>query len=236
MVAHMSLILHYAPDNASLIVRRALEEAGLPYRTVLVDRASRAQDSAAYRALNPAGLIPALETAQGPIFETAAILLWLSGMAPRLAPAGGTAERASVLKWLIFTSNTLHAGLRMTFYPEKYTGPDAQARAALRTTVQARLARDLAMLDDAYPTDAAFFTGNAPCVLDLYLGPLLRWCALYPEGASDWFDLTRYARLARMTRALEQRPATHAAQAAEGLGPTPFSAPNFANPPEGSAT
>ena len=40
-------VLHYAPDNASLIVRLALEEMGLPYRTVLVDRARREQDGAA---------------------------------------------------------------------------------------------------------------------------------------------------------------------------------------------
>ena len=58
----MNYRLHYAPDNASLIIRLALEEIGVPYETVLVDRRSRAQDTTAYRALNPAGLIPVLET------------------------------------------------------------------------------------------------------------------------------------------------------------------------------
>lgn len=46
--------LHYAPDNASLIIRLALEEIGVPYDTVLVDRAAQAQTLPAYRALNPA--------------------------------------------------------------------------------------------------------------------------------------------------------------------------------------
>lgn len=232
----MTLTLHYAPDNASLIVRLALEEAGLPYRTVLVDRKTRAQDGPAYRALNPAGLIPVLETPQGPIFETGAILLWLSEQAPGLAPAPGDARRGALLTWLFFTSNTLHTGLRMTFYPEKYAGPDTQAQTALRTTVQTRLTGDLGLIDAAYGADAPFFIGEAPCLLDLYLAPLLRWCALYPDGQTGWFDLARYPRLARMVHALEQRPATHAAQRAEGLGPAPFSAPVHANPPEGSAT
>ncbi|MCB1329029.1 MAG: glutathione S-transferase N-terminal domain-containing protein, partial [Maritimibacter sp.] len=71
------LCLHYAPDNASLIIRIALEELGLPYETRLVDRQAEAQKSPAYLALNPQGLIPVLETPEGPIFETAAILLWL---------------------------------------------------------------------------------------------------------------------------------------------------------------
>ncbi len=30
--------LHYAPDNASLIIRLVLDGAGIPYRTALVNR------------------------------------------------------------------------------------------------------------------------------------------------------------------------------------------------------
>jgi len=69
--------LHYAPDNASLIIRLALDEIGAPYEAVLVDRQAEAQKAPAYLAMNPAGLIPVLETPQGPMFETGAILLWL---------------------------------------------------------------------------------------------------------------------------------------------------------------
>ena len=80
-------VLHYAPDNASLIVRLALEEMGIAYRTVLVDRSRNEQRSAAYLRVNPTGLIPALETPEGPMWETGAILLWLSETHGALAPA-----------------------------------------------------------------------------------------------------------------------------------------------------
>ena len=70
--------LHYAPDNASLIIRLALEAQGVAYDTCLVDRAAQGQSAPAYRALNPHGLIPALQTPDGPMFETGAILLWLA--------------------------------------------------------------------------------------------------------------------------------------------------------------
>lgn len=91
-------LLHYAPDNASLVVRLALEELRQPCRTALVDRATRQQDRAAYRALNPAGPIPVPKTPDGPIFETAAILLWLSKRpgAPEAVPAFAAATRARV--------------------------------------------------------------------------------------------------------------------------------------------
>ena len=80
------LRLHYAPDNASLCIRLALEELGLPYETVLVNRATHAQRSPAYLALNPNGLIPVLETPDGPLFETGAILLWLADTHGGLRP------------------------------------------------------------------------------------------------------------------------------------------------------
>ena len=85
----MTYILHYAPDNASLIIRLALEHAQVPYRDVLVDRAAVAQRSAEYLALNPNGLIPVLETPEGPLFETGAILLWLADTHGSLGQAIG---------------------------------------------------------------------------------------------------------------------------------------------------
>ena len=105
----MSYVLHYAPDNASLVIRLALEHIGAPYRCALVDRSQAAQRSDAYMALNPNGLIPTLETDQGPIFETGAILLWLADRHGGLGPAPDSAERADFLKWLFFVSNTVHS-------------------------------------------------------------------------------------------------------------------------------
>ncbi|MCX8224579.1 MAG: glutathione S-transferase, partial [Sulfitobacter sp.] len=136
-----SYILHYAPDNASLIIRLALEALGQPYRTVLVDRAASAQTSPAYLALNPHGLIPVLECPDGAIFETGAILLWLTDRHGELGPKVHSPKRADFLKWLFFISNTVHPALRMTFYPEKYAGADARHQAALRSTMQAALSR-----------------------------------------------------------------------------------------------
>ncbi len=115
----MTYVLHYAPDNASLIVRLALEHRRIPYRTKLVDRAARGQDAPGYRALNPHGLIPVLETRQGPLFETGAILLWLADTHGGLGPAPHAPDRGDFLKWLFYVSNTLHPALSMMFYPEK---------------------------------------------------------------------------------------------------------------------
>lgn len=218
-------VLHYAPDNASLIVRLLLEEAGLPHRTALVDRATRAQDSAAYRALNPAGLIPVLETPDGPLAETGAILLWLAdrhGLAPAVRDAG----RAPFLHWLFFLSNTVHAEMRRMFYPDVYAPEGAAAAHHAGTT--ALLHRHFTLLDAAAARQPALFAPPMPTAL--YAATLARWAALYPRGQTGWFAPGHYPQLARLAAAMDARPATRRAALAEGLGEAPFTAPAIPRP------
>ena len=228
--------LHYAPDNASLIVRLALEELGVPYRTALVDRANQGQLAPAYLRLNPHGLIPVLETPSGPVFETAAILLWLADTHGALAPAPEHRDRGAFLKWLFFTSNTVHAGMRLLFYAEKYAGPGAAVQFALRRQMQKVMATHLARLDELAGGDCPVFNAIPITALDLYIPTLLRWMALYPRGDTGWFNLAATPNLAVHAARIEARASVQLAINAEGLGETPFTNPRPATPPEGSAT
>lgn len=228
MVRSMSdlLRLHYAPDNASLCVRLALEMAALSYDTVLVDRVARGQKDPAYLALNPNGLIPTLETPDGVLFETGAVLLWLADTSPgTLFPAPAAPERTKALTWLFWIANTLHPTLRMLFYPDQYAS-DPQS---LHTLTRQRLVDQLTLIDTAWPD-----IGDIP-LLQCYLAPLLRWSALYGRD-TIWFALADYPNLATFAARFETTPAARAAANAEGLGAKPFSAPALPNPPEGSAT
>lgn len=226
--------LHYAPDNASLVIRLALEEMGLPFETVLVDRRRNEQSGVAYRTLNPNGLIPVLETPQGPIFETAAILLWLADRHGQLAPAADSPERAAFLKWLFFASNTLHADLRLLFYPEKYI--DAAQAETLRAGIRPRLRHHLQLLETEAKNAPEWLSPDQPSVLTWYLACMMRWMAVYPQQSDrSWFQLADTPHLQDILMRLESRSATRAAALAEGLGATPFTSPSPANPPEGSA-
>ncbi|WP_171234018.1 glutathione S-transferase family protein [Ruegeria sp. HKCCA6837] len=226
--------LHYIPDNASLVIRLVLEEIGAPFDTVLVDRRQNAQDSTAFRALNPNGQIPVLETLQGPIFETAAILLWLSEQHGQLAPAKDDPERAGFLKWLFFASNTLHADLRIVFYAEKYIDPRQADK--LRAATHPRLRRHLQLLDAMAKSAPGWFCADHPSVLTYYVACMMRWKALYPAMTDrSWYQLTDTPCLQTLLMKLETRPATRSAILAEGLGANPFTSPVHPTPPEGSA-
>jgi len=230
-----TLRLHYAPDNASLIIRLVLTEMGLPFETVLVDRTKSAQNSTNYLALNPNGLIPVLETPQGPIFETAAILLWLSEYTDQMAPKAQSDQRSAFLKWLFFASNTLHADLRILFYAEKFIDP--KQADTLRAGIRPRLRHHLKLLDQVAKEAPDWFHAQSPSVLTYYVACMMRWMALYPKGSDQsWFTPADTPYLQRILQSLETRDATRAAITAEGLGATPFTSPTYATPPEGSAT
>lgn len=216
-------VLHFWPDSASLIVRLVLEELGLPYQARLIDREGGELESPAYRALNPLGKIPALETPEGAMFETAAILTYLAERHGALAPQPGDPDRGAFLKWLFFTSFNLHVPLLSVFYADRIAGPDCAGAVAAQAGVDVH--RALAILDDMVAREAPGFLSTAPSVLGYYLAVQMRWLAQVPSDQPGYVDSTDYPALHAILAALEKRPAALRAARAETLGKTIFTNP-----------
>ena len=87
-----------------LRVRWALEEAGLPYRTRLLEQGD--QDKADYRALQPFGQVPIFEEDGSVLFESGAIVLHLAERSEALLPEDAGA-RARAAQWLIAALNSV---------------------------------------------------------------------------------------------------------------------------------
>ncbi len=216
----MNLTLHHAPDFASTIVRMALEELELPHTLSIVDFDAGALQSAEYRRINPVGLIPALETDDGPMFETAAILLWLVDKTGRLGPGPNDTDRGAFLSWLFFTSNALHQAALAMFYPHRPAGEantDA-ARATAHDQVVARLGLIEAMLATQSPR---WLSADHPGVLGLYIGVLVRWLTSLPPEPYR-INLAEFPMLRAVLVAHENRPSVQRVAADEGLGAHPF--------------
>ncbi len=98
----MAVRLSYAPNTRSARVRWLLEEIGADYELRPVSREDRA--GAEHRSRHPLGRVPALETEDGSLFETAAICLHLAERQPEagLLPAEASFERALVYQWISF--------------------------------------------------------------------------------------------------------------------------------------
>lgn len=219
----MTLTLHHAPDFASTIIRLALEELELPHTIALVDFEGGAHTTPEYRQINPVGLIPALETDDGPMFETGAILLWLVDRTGRLGPGPGDPDRAAFLSWLFFTSNALHQSALAMFYPHRPAGEansDA-ARAAAHEQIMARLGLVEGLIATRSPR---WLSPDEPGVLGYYIGILVRWLIQLPP-APYALDLRDFPRLRAVLAAHETRPAALRVALADGLGATPFTQP-----------
>src|SRR6516165_7432980 len=90
-------------------VRWALEEAGIPYQEKLVGREDRA--SPAYRALQPFGQVPAIETDELKLFESGAIVLHISEKSEALMPAEANG-RARTRAWMFAAVNSVEPSLQ----------------------------------------------------------------------------------------------------------------------------
>jgi glutathione S-transferase len=105
----MTIQLHSWPHSTGTRVAWALEELGVPYEYVEVDRES-AQKSPGHLAIHPLGKVPGLVDDGQPYFESAAILLHLGeryGVSRGLWPAAGQPSHAQALCWSVWASSEL---------------------------------------------------------------------------------------------------------------------------------
>jgi glutathione S-transferase len=219
----MTLTLHHAPDFASTIVRLALEELELPHTLAIVDFDGGGLGTPEYRQVNPVGLIPALETDDGPMFETGAILLWLVDKTGRLGPGPADPDRAAFLSWLFFTSNALHQAALAMFYPHRPAG-EANSEAT-RAAAQEQIVARLGLIETLIATQGPrWLSADHPGVLGYYIGVLVRWLTLLPP-APYGIDQRDFPHLRAVLAAHEARPAAQRVAADEGLGRHPFTNP-----------
>ena len=219
----MTLTLFHCPDWASSIIRLALEEIGQPYAIQPMDFDAGDFDTPAFRAVNPLGLIPAMTTPDGPIFETAAILLWLNARYGGLAPSPEDPARAAFLSWLLFTSNTLHPTVMAMIHPDRPAG--APAAAAVGRVALEDLTLQAGQLETLIATQTPRWLTPAQPALGHYLGILIRWAITLPEDPLLRFDLAPFPALTAMLAVHEATPAAQRVAASDALGPTPFTNP-----------
>ena len=107
-----ALVFHTNPMSRGRIVRWMLEEADVPYRTV-VHAYGEEMKSPAYLAINPMGKVPAIEHRGVVVTEAAAICAYLADAFPQagLAPAPDDPRRGPYLRWMFFAAGPVEAAV-----------------------------------------------------------------------------------------------------------------------------
>lgn len=109
--------LYEFPPTRSQRAKWALEELEIDYSSRVVNLIEGQQNEAAYRAIQPLGVVPALATDRYTMFESVAIVLQLIDEHPEknLAPAVGTPERAHYYQWCVFACAELDPAIMLWF-------------------------------------------------------------------------------------------------------------------------
>ncbi|MGO9930721.1 MAG: glutathione S-transferase family protein [Steroidobacteraceae bacterium] len=198
----------WVPDFArgqvrDLRVRWALEEAGLPYKTRLLEQGD--QDKPEYRALQPFGQVPIFEQDGLALFESGAIVLHIGERSEMLLPKE-PGERARATQWLIAALNSIEpfvmnvAAIDLFYAKEEWA---KLRRPGAVEFVQARLSRLSQSLGDKPFLDGDCFTAG-----DLMMTTVLR--------ILDYTDIvSRDKRLAAYVERCTARPAFTRALAAQ---------------------
>jgi glutathione S-transferase len=213
--------LHYYPATAAMVPHILLEELGIPYQRVLVDRAVDAHKRPEYLRLNPNGLIPVLTSGDLVLYETAAIVLHLCDTSPSagMAPPLASVERAHFYKWMMWLTNTMQPTLIAYFYPERWVDEgNATGAAEVRRRAERKVATMLQQIDDQLAgTGGPWFGGGAYGALDPFVFTLCRWTRNFQNEARA----RDYPHLGPYLKRMLARPAVQRVIVNEELAP-PF--------------
>ncbi|MEM5495401.1 glutathione S-transferase family protein [Hoeflea sp. AS16] len=168
--------LYWKPGSGSMVVEAALRMVGVAFDSVRINDAAEL-DTPAFRALNPAGKVPVLACASGPVIaESAAILLALDDLFPeaRLLPPHGTPAHTTAVQWLIFMATNIYPAALRYYYPARHTTDTSpQAADAIRQQAARDMDRDFARLASAF--QGPFLAGQTMSVTDVYAAMLADW-------------------------------------------------------------
>ena len=163
-----------------------LEECGLPYRAHPVNIGTGDQFKPEFLSISPNNKIPAIVDPEGPegepisLFESGAILLYLSGKTGKLLPDGVTA-RYEVLQWLMFQMGGVGPMLGQAHHFRIYA-PEKIGYAIDRYTNEAK--RLYGVMDKRL-SKSKYIGGGAFSIADIAVFP---WLRSWKNQGIDWSD------------------------------------------------
>lgn len=179
--------LHHIPGSRSVRVLWLLEELGLDYEIrewSVTDGSLRSPD---YLAMSPAGRIPALEIDGRSIFESAAIVQYLTEREGRLAPLPGELERADFWEWISFAETQANMLQALNIH-HIFLRPDSARSLPLMKLDTKRLAVTARALDNHLANSDTLLSefSGADCMLGFNIDAVFRFLPAqdYPNFAA----------------------------------------------------
>lgn len=197
--------LYYSPGACSLACHIVLEEIGVPYAAQRFEIMKGENRSAAYLAVNPAGLLPALEENGSVLTEASAILI---NLALRYSEAHLLPHNpARIFEWLSWFASSLHPMYGLLWRPERFTDEEAM-RKNLSGGAKQRIAPLYDRMADRLGAQS-HLAGETFTLADAYGIVFFRW--------ANRVGIPLATNLQDWARRIEARPAVQRALVVEGI-------------------
>ena len=187
------LKLYAAKGTIAVASAFVLEEIGTPYDLHLIDFSSGEQTKPPFLGVNAKARVPALETPQGVLTETGAILEFL---APDWMPAD-LFKQAQVRSMIHYLASTMHVNHAHKLRGSRWSD-DPAVIAAMKIKVPQTMSNSCAYVESQIT--GPFLFGDTLTIADAHLLPILGWL----EG--DGVDIANYPKLDALHKVLLARP------------------------------
>ena len=202
-------VLHFAPHTCSLASHIALREVGADFTLNRIDFGKTQQQSPEYLRINPKGRVPALETPQGVLTETPAMLAYIAQMHPEanLAPFEDAFSFAAIQEFNSYLCSTLHVA--HSHRMRGYRWADApEAIVAMQKKVPESVGACYDYIEENY-LQGPWVMGEYYTIADPYLFTLAQWLE------ADGVNLDRIPRIVDHRARMLQKQLVQDAIAAE---------------------
>lgn len=165
--------LMFMPGACSLVGMVALEYTKQPYRLWKVDRHFLANNQIVN--YNPLRRVPVLLTENGSLYETLAIIEYLSNMhpSPLLIPMTNSWRRGQAWQWLSFFATTYQTAFSPYYVPQRFI-EDKNLYEQVKLSAQQQV-RYYSEYMDRYLEKCRWIMGEEYSILDVYGYTLSRW-------------------------------------------------------------
>jgi glutathione S-transferase len=192
----------YAHKNSyAMTTQLLLEELGIDYDVSWFNVHRPEEFPAGFLELNPNARVPVLLTPDGPIYESAATMMYLSEHhGNQFMPTENSRQRALAQQWLFYLMSTLQPEVLIQFNAERYFPDDESMQQALKSASLRELEFIWDVIEDTFEP-GPYFLGDSYSICDMLFLMQAIWTENQPA------DLTHYPNSIRMMQTAFARPA-----------------------------
>ncbi|HWO22441.1 MAG TPA: glutathione S-transferase family protein [Kofleriaceae bacterium] len=186
----MSLVFYYSPMSTAVVTHWALEELGIPYEKVKLSIQAGDTKKPDFLKINPNGAVPVIVHDGTPIFESAAIAIYLGetfGVEKGLFPAAGV-QRGQATSWIVWANVTLGGAMNRLAYSSSERIPAEQHNAKAAEAARAAAEQSFGVLNDAL-AGKEWLVGDKFSLVDVHVASFVEYATYLGFDLKKWANV-----------------------------------------------